>query len=103
MRFVYLLHEWEGSATNSRVLRDLGITTSVAVDIPTLRVFSHPTEDSLKKRFDILRSPTFYPIKAQVRFIMACFLLHNFIRFEMPTDPLEQLVDETGLKIHVKI
>ncbi|KAL8496983.1 hypothetical protein ACS0TY_020603 [Phlomoides rotata] len=30
---------------------------------------------------------------------MACFLLHNFIRFE-PTDPLEQLVDETGLKIH---
>ncbi|KAL8496982.1 hypothetical protein ACS0TY_020602 [Phlomoides rotata] len=45
MRFVYLLHEWEGSATDSRVLRDLGITTYVTVDIPTLRVFSHPMED----------------------------------------------------------
>ena len=43
----------------------------------------------LKKRWGILRSPSFYPIKIQCRMILACCLLHNFIRMYMPLDPLE--------------
>ncbi|KAL8498901.1 hypothetical protein ACS0TY_022028 [Phlomoides rotata] len=31
----------------------------------------------LKMHFEILRSAAFYPVKTQVRLIMACFLLHN--------------------------
>lgn len=44
----------------------------------------------LKMRWGILRSASFYPLKIQVRLIMACFLLHNFIRGEMHNDPIEQ-------------
>ncbi|XP_073120064.1 uncharacterized protein [Henckelia pumila] len=43
----------------------------------------------LKKRWAILRSPSFYPLKVQNRIIMACILLHNFVRTEMHDDPLE--------------
>ncbi|XP_060962712.1 protein ALP1-like isoform X1 [Cannabis sativa] len=41
---------------------------------------------AIKSRWAILRSPSFYPIKTQNRIILACCLLHNFIRREMPTD-----------------
>ena len=37
----------------------------------------------------ILRSPSFYPIKTQNRIILACCLLHNFIRTCMSFDPEE--------------
>lgn len=47
----------------------------------------------LKMRWGILRSPSYYPIKIQIRLIMACFLLHNFIRGEIQNDPIEQQVD----------
>ncbi|KAL8470884.1 hypothetical protein ACS0TY_033455 [Phlomoides rotata] len=47
----------------------------------------------MKMRWGILRSASFYPIRTQIRLIMACFLLHNFIRNEMPIDPLEGLLD----------
>ncbi|XP_042047580.1 uncharacterized protein LOC121793614 isoform X2 [Salvia splendens] len=47
----------------------------------------------LKIRWSILCSPSFYPIKIQIRLIMACFLLHNYIRGEMIVDPIEELVD----------
>ncbi|XP_062080062.1 uncharacterized protein LOC133784806 [Humulus lupulus] len=40
---------------------------------------------AIKNRWAILRSPSFYPIKTQNRIILACCLLHNFIRREMPT------------------
>lgn len=45
----------------------------------------------LKRRWAILRSPSFYPLKVQNRIIMACILMHNFIRSEMPDDPLQKL------------
>ncbi|KAG6511314.1 hypothetical protein ZIOFF_029373 [Zingiber officinale] len=48
----------------------------------------------LKKRWAILRSPSFYPLKTQNRIILACMLLHNFIRSEMPDDPIEEVNDE---------
>lgn len=40
----------------------------------------------IKNRWAILRSPSFYPIKTQNRIILACCLLHNFIKREMPDD-----------------
>ncbi|KAK3184962.1 hypothetical protein Dsin_032248 [Dipteronia sinensis] len=43
----------------------------------------------LKKRWAILRSPSFYPIRFQGRMIIACALLHNFIRMYMDVDPEE--------------
>ncbi|XP_047956848.1 uncharacterized protein LOC125202492 isoform X2 [Salvia hispanica] len=47
----------------------------------------------LKMRWGILRSASYYPIETQTMLIMACFLLHNYIRGEMTVDPIEQLVD----------
>ncbi|WRX26273.1 Harbinger transposase-derived nuclease domain - like 7 [Theobroma cacao] len=41
----------------------------------------------LKMRWGILRSPSFYPIRIHNRIIIACCLLHNFIRREMSFDP----------------
>ncbi|EOY02963.1 Uncharacterized protein TCM_017356 [Theobroma cacao] len=43
----------------------------------------------LKMRWGILRSPSFYPIRIHNRIIIACCLLHNFIRREMSFDPIE--------------
>ena len=47
----------------------------------------------LKMRWGILRSASYYPIQTQIRLIMTCFLLHNFIRREMATDPIELELD----------
>ncbi|XP_042035345.1 uncharacterized protein LOC121781715 [Salvia splendens] len=50
----------------------------------------------LKMRRGILRSASFYPITTQTRLIMACFILHNFIRSQMQVDPMElELGDAT--------
>lgn len=46
-----------------------------------------------KMRWGILRSCSFYPIQVQIGLIIACFLLHNFIRGEMAIDPIEELID----------
>lgn len=48
----------------------------------------------MKMRWGILRSASYYPIKTQIRIIMACFLLHNFIRNEMSDDPFEEGLDD---------
>ncbi|KAB2626461.1 hypothetical protein D8674_020079 [Pyrus ussuriensis x Pyrus communis] len=40
----------------------------------------------LKKRWAILRSPSFYPIQIHGRMITACSLFHNFIRMYMAVD-----------------
>ncbi|KAK6156113.1 hypothetical protein DH2020_010361 [Rehmannia glutinosa] len=48
----------------------------------------------LKMRWAVLRNSSNYSIKIQNRIIMACALLHNFIRNEMPVDPLEQNLEE---------
>lgn len=50
----------------------------------------------MKMRWGILRTASYYPVKVQNRLIMACFLIHNFIRNEMAHDPIEDLVDEHG-------
>ncbi|CAA0836885.1 Unknown protein, partial [Striga hermonthica] len=48
----------------------------------------------LKMRWTILRSCSYYTIRTQNRIIMACALLHNFIRTSMANDPMEALVPE---------
>ncbi|KAG8377702.1 hypothetical protein BUALT_Bualt08G0060300 [Buddleja alternifolia] len=53
----------------------------------------------LKGRWAILRSNSFYLVKVQNRIIMACGLLHNFIRTEMPYDPLEAEIPEVDDQI----
>ncbi|XP_041989939.1 uncharacterized protein LOC121741295 [Salvia splendens] len=47
----------------------------------------------VKMRWGILRSASFYPITTQIRLILSCFLLHNFIRDQMTVDPIEQELD----------
>ncbi|XP_047961537.1 putative nuclease HARBI1 [Salvia hispanica] len=44
----------------------------------------------LKMRWGILQSASFYPIEVQTGLIIACFLLHNFIRSQMEVDPIEE-------------
>ncbi|XWS71181.1 hypothetical protein CRYUN_Cryun03dG0117000 [Craigia yunnanensis] len=46
----------------------------------------------LKARCAILREKLFYPCKTQWRIISACCLLYNFIRTEMPIDPIKESV-----------
>ena len=43
----------------------------------------------LKMRWGILRSASFYLIDVQTGLIIACFLLHNYIRSQMVVDPVE--------------
>eukprot|EP00268_Persea_americana_P006544 TRINITY_DN12360_c0_g1_i10.p1 TRINITY_DN12360_c0_g1~~TRINITY_DN12360_c0_g1_i10.p1 ORF type:complete len:111 (+),score=12.78 TRINITY_DN12360_c0_g1_i10:2222-2554(+) len=45
----------------------------------------------LKKRWAIFRSPAFYPINIQVRIILACCLLHSYVRNELRVDPYEDI------------
>ncbi|XP_042027523.1 uncharacterized protein LOC121774718 isoform X2 [Salvia splendens] len=47
----------------------------------------------LKMRWDILRSASYYSIKVQIRLMMACFLLHNYICTVILVDPLDELID----------
>lgn len=49
----------------------------------------------------ILRSATFYPVETQVRLIMACFLLHNFICSVMTDDPIEAEYDNSSIEEEV--
>ncbi|KAL1559488.1 hypothetical protein AAHA92_09825 [Salvia divinorum] len=142
MQFVYLLLGWEGSAGDSRVLRDAvsrhnglkvpqgyyylcdnGYANSNGFLTPYKGVRYHLKEWGpgtvmpqnpremfnmrhtkarnvierafavLKMRWGILRSASFYPIQTQIRLIMTCFLLHNFIRREMDVDPVEAELD----------
>ncbi|KAK5785894.1 hypothetical protein PVK06_040515 [Gossypium arboreum] len=48
----------------------------------------------LKFRWRILRSPSFYPVRVHNRIIIACCLLHNFIRTYMSLDPIEAELGE---------
>ncbi|KAK5787292.1 hypothetical protein PVK06_041946 [Gossypium arboreum] len=54
----------------------------------------------LKLRWGILRSPSFYLVKVHNRIIIACCLLHNFIRTYMSLDPIEEELGE-GLPSNV--
>ncbi|KAL0347869.1 UNVERIFIED_CONTAM: hypothetical protein Scaly_1802900 [Sesamum calycinum] len=81
----YHLREWDrtaGGPQNKEELFNLKHSSA--------RNVIERTFGLLKVRWGILRSPSFYPIDVQSKIIIACCLLHNFIRNEMPEDPFEQ-------------
>ncbi|XP_047961603.1 uncharacterized protein LOC125206385 [Salvia hispanica] len=115
MQFMYVLPGWEGSAGDSRVLRD-AVSRPNGLKVP--QECAAPGTDApqnskelfnlrhtkarnvierafavLKMRWAILRSVAYYPIRTQIRIIMTCFLLHNFVRREMAIDPVEAELD----------
>ncbi|XP_012853246.1 PREDICTED: uncharacterized protein LOC105972811 isoform X1 [Erythranthe guttata] len=141
LNFVYLLTGWEGSAADSRILRDavtrpnglsvpighyylvdngytngpgflapyrgtryhlidFGVGTNTPQDFREYFNLKHSKARNaierafgiLKSRWGILRSASYYPIKIQNRIIMACCLLHNFIRTTNDFDPEENVV-----------
>ncbi|KAL2251817.1 UNVERIFIED_CONTAM: hypothetical protein Sindi_2304000 [Sesamum indicum] len=153
MQFIHVLSGWEGSAADSRVLRDAvhrpgglrvtyppvvpyvgqyylcdnGYANAEGFLTPYRGVWYHLREwdtgvrgpqnyreffnlkhvsacnmiertfGLLKMHWGILRSQSFYPIKIQSRIILACCLLHNLLRQEMPDDPLEHDLPTIGL------
>ncbi|KAK4382575.1 hypothetical protein Sango_2860500 [Sesamum angolense] len=81
----YHLREWDrtaGGPQNKEELFNLKHSSA--------RNVIERTFGLLKVRWGILRSLSFYPIDVQSKIIIACCLLHNFIRNEMPEDPFEQ-------------
>ncbi|XP_062103795.1 uncharacterized protein LOC133814908 [Humulus lupulus] len=94
MQFIYVLPGWEGSAADSRVLRD-AISRTNGLKVPQARNVVERAFGLLKGRWAILRGRSYYPVKIQCRIILACCLLHNLIRREMPIDPLEQAIGES--------
>ncbi|XP_047979481.1 protein ALP1-like [Salvia hispanica] len=148
LRFIYLLPGWEGSAGDSRILRD-AITRPLGLKVPKGCYYlcdnAYPNAEGfltpyksvpyhlkewgigrqapqtpqelfnlrhtkarnviersfavLKMRWGILRSASFYPIDVQTGLIIACFLLHNYIRKEMAIDPVEaELENEADIE-----
>ncbi|XP_042050712.1 protein ALP1-like isoform X1 [Salvia splendens] len=144
LRFIYLLPGWEGSAGDSRILRD-AVSRPLGLKVPKGCYYlcdnGYPNAEGfltpykavryhlkewgvgrqapqnaaelfnlrhskarnviersfavLKMRWGILRSASFYPIDVQTGLIIACFLLHNYIRSQMVVDPVEaELVNE---------
>ncbi|MFQ6642585.1 hypothetical protein Gotur_018572, partial [Gossypium turneri] len=48
----------------------------------------------LKLRWGIFKSPSFYPMRVHNKIIIACCLLHNFIRTYVSLDPIEAQLGE---------
>ncbi|XP_026443198.1 protein ALP1-like [Papaver somniferum] len=135
LEVIYVYPGWEGSAADSRVLREAiykknglevpqGYYYLVDADYPNSGGFLAPFRGQryhlkewgqgrleprtaeelfnmkycrarnviervfglLKMRWAILRSPSWYPVNIHCCFIMACCLIHNLIRREMPMD-----------------
>ncbi|XP_025636008.1 protein ALP1-like [Arachis hypogaea] len=95
MQFIYVLAGWEGSAADSRVLRDALFCNGFSV--PQARNVIERTFGVLKARWGILRGRSFYPIKTQGRIITACCLLHNHIRRVIVVDPIDEIEDQNIL------
>ncbi|MFQ6635956.1 hypothetical protein Gotur_012564 [Gossypium turneri] len=110
--------DWEGSVAEGRVLQDT-ISRRHGLKVPhgkgyqpsTLEEFFNMKHASahnviercfglLKLRWGILRSPSFFPVRVHNRIIIACCLLHNFIRTYMSLDPIEVELGE-GLPSNV--
>lgn len=82
----YHLNEWRGNTPrNYKELFNLRHSSA--------RNAIERTFGLLKKRWAILRTASFYDLKTQVRIINACCILHNFVREDMPIDPLLFEVD----------
>ncbi|KAL8550868.1 hypothetical protein ACS0TY_000081 [Phlomoides rotata] len=86
----YHLHEWgNGPSTPQNYKEFFNMNHSRARNV------IERTFGLFKKRWAILKSPSFYPIRIQNKIILACALIHNFIRTESPNDPLDELLQIT--------
>ncbi|CAA0820171.1 Unknown protein, partial [Striga hermonthica] len=85
----YHLQEWGTGNRRPRNFRELYNLRHAKARNVIERAFG-----ILKMRWAILRSCSYYTIRTQNRIIMACALLHNFIRTSMANDPMEALVPE---------
>ncbi|KAH0996595.1 hypothetical protein GBA52_020459 [Prunus armeniaca] len=83
----YHLSEWNGNNRPENYKELFNLRHSIARNVVE-RGFG-----LLKKRWSILRTPSFFNIKTQVRIINACFVLHNFIRTEPANDPVLEVPD----------
>ncbi|MFQ6656904.1 hypothetical protein Gotur_026816 [Gossypium turneri] len=101
MQFVYVLPSWEGTVADGRVLRD-AISRRHGLKVPHGKGYQ---PSSLQEFFNMkhastLRSPSFYLVRVHNRIIIACCLLHNFIRTHMSIDSIAAEVGE-GLPSNV--
>ncbi|KAL0396475.1 UNVERIFIED_CONTAM: hypothetical protein Scaly_0095900 [Sesamum calycinum] len=81
----YHLKEWDRGTGGPQSPRELFNLRHASARNVIERTFG-----LLKTRWGILRSPSYYPIRVQNQIIVACCLLHNFVRMEMLDDPLEE-------------
>ncbi|XVE89435.1 hypothetical protein DITRI_Ditri19aG0201100 [Diplodiscus trichospermus] len=95
MQFIYVVPRWESFTADGKVLRD-AISMRNGLKISQARNCIERCFGVLKPRWAILREKSFYPVKTQCRIISTCCLLHNFIRFEMTIDSIEQNIDDTS-------
>ncbi|KAG8379468.1 hypothetical protein BUALT_Bualt07G0091600 [Buddleja alternifolia] len=91
--YVYMLCCREGSVADNWVLKD-AITRDSDFRVSDERSFA-----IFKGKWAISWSNLFYPMKVHNRIIMACALLHNYIRVEMPFNPLEAEFPEVDNEI----
>ncbi|XP_026417590.1 protein ALP1-like [Papaver somniferum] len=77
----YHLKEWGRDRLEPRTAEELFNMKHCRVRNVIERVFG-----LLKMRWAIFRGPSWYPVNIHCRFIMACCLIHNLIRREMPMD-----------------
>ncbi|KAL8554316.1 hypothetical protein ACS0TY_002486 [Phlomoides rotata] len=86
MKFVYVLTGLEGSAADSRVLRD-AINRTHGLKVPKGNYYlcdnGYPNCEGFLTPYKGIHN----------QIIMACCLLHNYIRTEMEVDPLEHDLD----------
>ncbi|KAL0395346.1 UNVERIFIED_CONTAM: hypothetical protein Slati_4500800 [Sesamum latifolium] len=87
----YHLKEWDHGAGGPQSPRELFNLRHASTRNVIERTFG-----LLKTRWGILRSPSYYPIRVQNKIIVACCLLHNFVRMEMPDDPVELEVPDVA-------
>ncbi|XP_059623049.1 uncharacterized protein LOC132266213 [Cornus florida] len=101
MRFTYVLAGWEGSANDSRILKEYIENEEYRRSKPPRgreEVFNHRHSffrniieqcfGLLKMRFVILKAMPPYKFSTQVLIVMACCTLHNFIRNQYQPDDL---------------
>ncbi|XP_052627203.1 uncharacterized protein LOC128133717 [Lactuca sativa] len=78
----YHLNDWSRPPTNAKELYNMRHSSARNV---TERCFG-----LIKSRWAILRDNAYHPIESMQRIIIACCLMHNFIRTTMTEDPLDQ-------------
>ncbi|KAL0311986.1 UNVERIFIED_CONTAM: hypothetical protein Sradi_5597900 [Sesamum radiatum] len=85
----YHLKEWDRGGGGPQNAQELFNLRHAAARNGIERAFG-----LLKRRWGILRSPSYYSLDVQNLIVVACCLLHNYVRMEMPDDPFDSEVPE---------